>query len=101
MTAHPNRSRSTETVTIIRRRRGFTNVADTFRVTRNPDGADPYTETVETYWLPSGYTVARSVGGVLCIYDRDGVYCDIVEHSCGRPQLISSARDLPILKCAE
>lgn len=101
MTSHPNRNRSTEKVTLIRRRSGFTNKADTFHVTHDPDSADPYTEVAETYWLPSGYTVAQSVDGVLCIYDRNDVYCSIVEHRCGLPRLVSGARDMPILKCAE
>lgn len=101
MTNHPNRIRSTEKVTLTRHRSGFANVPDTFRVTRDPDGADPYTEVAETYWLPSGYTLAQSVAGVLCIYDRNDVYCSIVEHRCGLPRLVSGARDMPILKSAE
>lgn len=101
MTNHPNRNRSAEKVTLIRRRSGFANVVDTFSVTRDPDSADPYTEVAETYWLPSGYTVAQSVDGVLCIYDRNDVHCDIFEDLRGRPRLVSSAKDMPILKSAE
>lgn len=98
MTNHPNRARSTNKVTLIRRLSGFANVPDTFRVTVEPDSADPYTEIAETYWLPAGYSAAESAGGMLCIYDRDDVHCDIIEHSCGRPQLVSGAPDMPVLK---
>ncbi|MEO1419440.1 MAG: hypothetical protein AAFU66_00570 [Pseudomonadota bacterium] len=98
MTNHPNRGRGEQTVTLIRSRSGFANVPDTFRVTAGPDDFDDYNEQPETYWLPKGYEVAESSVGALCIYDSDGEYCEIMEHSSGRPQVFSGSRNMPVLK---
>lgn len=100
MTNHPNRGRSGQTVTLIRRSSGFVNISDTFRV---DDGSsiDDFSESVETYYLPVGYEVAASAGGILLIYDRRGVHCDIIPHGgTGRPQLWTDDRDAPVLKRA-
>lgn len=100
MTNHPNRKRSSDTtVTLIRRRSGFVNVADAFQVMMPGAWVDEYNEEVAEYYLPEGYKVAKSVYDELEIYGPNDKHCEIVEHRpTGRPQLVSSSREMPVLK---
>ena len=92
-------------VTIVRHRSGFSNVSDAFRISACIEDAqshlDPYTEAAERYYLPAGYSVSESAGGSLEIYDGDNDHCTIVQHSSGRPQLISARPNMPVLKLAD
>lgn len=96
MTNHPNRGRSDTQVTLIRYHSGFQNVADKFEVKQGTPYGDNWSE--ETYWLPNGYTVSSCAVGTLEIYDAKDNHCDVVEHNSGRPQLISVAPNMPVLK---
>jgi len=99
MSNHPNRRRSPgHTITLIRGRSGFANVADKFIVMQPGYVIDETYESIEVYYLPTGYTVAVSTSDQLCVYDACGAYCEIVQHDSGRPQLVSDSRDMPVLK---
>jgi len=100
MTNHPNRKRSSDIIVkLIRRRSGFVNVPDAFQVMEPGASVDEYNETTEEYYLPEGYQVAKSAFGELEIYDASNKHCEIVEHiPSGRPQLVSVAREMPVLK---
>jgi hypothetical protein len=89
MTNHPNRNPQKGTVTLVHGRSGFVNVPDSFSVYAPGAFVDEYNEDVATYVLPQGYTVAKTKFGELAIWDQRDQYCDIVQHSCGRPQLVS------------
>ena len=88
------------TVKLIRRRSGFANVPDAFQVMEPGAWIDEYNEEVQEYRLPEGYHVAKSNVGELEIYDPQNKHCEIVMHPTGRPQLASSARQMPVLKVA-
>jgi hypothetical protein len=99
MTNHPNRRRSPgHTVTLIRGRSGFANVADKFAVMQPGYVIDETYESIEVYYLPAGHTVAVNNAEQLCVYDARGTHCEIVQHNSGRPQLINDSRDTPVLK---
>ncbi len=46
----------------------------------------------KVYALPEGYTVEQSNGGTDEVYDENGMHCSIVNHSSGRPELVSVSR---------
>lgn len=88
-----------QTITLIRRRSGFANVRDGFRL----DAAGGYDESSgderETYALPSGYTVGVTVAEEPAIFDPTGTYCAILENPASRrPQLVGSSREMPVLE---
>ncbi len=80
---------SDQTVTLVRHHSGFDNVPDSFAVHVPGAWHDEYTEDLATYMLPAGYTVAETKYGELAIWDQRNQYCEIVQHTCGRPQLVS------------
>lgn len=49
------------------------------------------------YELPAGYEVAQGNDEQPHIYDPNGNPCDIVTHSSGRPQLVSTSNHHPVL----
>jgi len=79
---------------------GFRNIPNSYSLTdenvdetRGDEGAD--------YVLPDGYTVAEDNLGRPQIFDPQGERCAIVEHSSGRPQLVSSLHSArPVLDLA-
>jgi len=99
MTNHPNRGRSQDKVDLVRYFSGFANRPDRFEVYQGRVITDQRYD-VESYWLPPGYTVTESNGGTQEIYDDKGNHCEIIEHSSGRPQLISTMTHMPVLKRA-
>lgn len=103
MTNHPNRKRSSgQTVALIRTRSGFANVPDTFAVLEPGAAIDELTQETADYYLPAGYTVARSNLDTLEIYDPQGDHCEIVMvRGSRRPKLVSGASETPVLKQAE
>lgn len=100
MTNHPNRKRSSgNAITLVRRRSGFVNIDDSFEVLEPGRRIDEYNEQTEDYRLPDGYRVAQSNMQTLEIYEANGTHCAIVLHRpTGRPQLVSGAREMPVLK---
>lgn len=57
--------------------------------------------TVASWHLPAGYWIGETVMGEAAIFSADNQYCEITEHTSGRPQLITSAREMPVLEVAE
>lgn len=88
------------TIKLIRHHSGFANVSDSFQtVEPGFDAIDEFTESLAEYYLPEGYTVAKTTYDETAIFDPSDKYCDIVMHSSGRPQLIcGSNREMPVLK---
>ena len=89
------------TITLIRHHSGFVNVDDSFQ-TIEP-GFDPsideFTESLAEYYLPEGYTVAKTIMGETAIFDPADKHCKIIMHRpTDRPQLVSGAREMPVLK---
>lgn len=88
----------TDTVTLVHIRSGFVNVPDSFEVYEPGRVIDELREETDTWSLPDGYTVARAGNGALAIYDPHGTYCEIVQHSSGRLQLVSGyGKSAPVL----
>lgn len=87
------------TVTLLHIESGFANIPTRFVVV--DDDYEDYEDDCHvypvTYDLPDGYTIAMCTDHERRIFDSRGTYCDIVEHSCGRPQLISASRHMPVL----
>lgn len=102
MINHPNRKRSSDTtIKLVRRSSGFANVDDSFQMLEPgyEHAVDEFNEEIAEYYLPEGYTVAKTSLGETGIFDPADKYCDIVMHrSTGRPQLVSASRDMPVLK---
>lgn len=86
------------TVTLIRRHSGFANRPDAFQVAEEGARIDEYNEEIQEYLLPEGYQVAKNVFGEREIFDPQGKYCEIIQHPSGRPQLVSTATEMPVLK---
>lgn len=54
------------------------------------------------YTLPDGYSIGETVSGEKAIFDANDKHCEIVMHRSGRPQLVSLAREMPVLaECEE
>lgn len=66
----------------------------------NTEYYEGYDDGGMEYVLPEGYCVAMSQGGTEEIYDRRGKCCAIHEHNSGRPQLVSSSPEMPVLEFA-
>ena len=85
-------------VTLVRIRSGFANRPDAFEVFEAGRFIDELREETATYSLPPGYSVSRSNAGDLAIYDATEDHCEISMHSSGWPQLVSLAREMPVLQ---
>jgi hypothetical protein len=85
-----------QTVVITRFASGFANVPASFMV-GDHDKDDDSLVTAATYEVPAGFTVGTVEPGNPAIFDPHGHYCSIVEHPCGRPQLVASERSWPVL----
>lgn len=81
--------RPMDTVTLVRRRSGFDNVPDSFAVYVPGAWYDEYTEDLTAYALPPGYRVGKDQLDELQVWDQRDQCCEIVQHACGRPQLVS------------
>lgn len=92
----------TQTVSLIRNRSGFANVADSFSVAEAGIAIDELNQEVATYVLPDGFVVAPSNMMVREIYAPDGRHCEIIEHNgSGNPQLVfGDFHNMPVLRLA-
>ncbi len=82
---------------------GFANIPDDWQVATGPDDWQPDAgqSAPVRFALPEGYHVAMSAGGLPVIYDADGDWCEVIAHDSGRPQIVSTAQAMPILREAE
>ena len=55
----------------------------------------------QNYVLPDGYTLGAIWGGLSAVFDTNDNYCELVMHSCGRPQLVSGDVKMPVLSLAD
>ena len=79
---------------------GFSNVPATYKVGDHDDGSS-HLVSCASYILPAGYRIGETQLGEPAIYDDAGRHHEIVEHSSGRPQLVSSRREMPVLARSE
>jgi hypothetical protein len=80
------------TVTITETKSGFANQPSSYQVGDHYDDTTHLSCLPVTYDLPPGYRVAESNRGTMEIYDSSGAHCEIVRHSSGLLQLMSSQR---------
>lgn len=84
------------TVLLTKTRSGFVNVPASFRIGHHDDGSSSLVSCAE-YALPEGYRLAKTTMDEDAIFDASNRYCEIIEHSSGRPKLVSGAREMPVL----
>lgn len=90
------------TIKLYRLHSGFANISNAFSLDcRDCDEYHGDDSHGEEYLLPEGYSIGRMQCGELAIYDASNDACEIIEHECGRPQLISRNRKMPVLKRGE
>lgn len=86
------------TVTITKTKSGFSNGHPFYQIGNHYDDTSSLSCLPVTYGLPEGYYVAECQAGTLEIYSANNQHCSIVEHSSGHPQLVTSGREMPVLK---
>ena len=86
-----------QTVTITKIRSGFADVPATFLI-GDVDDASSSLVSSATYVLPEGYSLGRNSRNEEMIFAPSGWGCEIVEHSSGKPQIISGhPHSMPVL----
>lgn len=85
------------TVTLTKIRSGFDNVPANFLVGDHNDETSSLV-TAAAYVLPEGYSVGRNSLDEEMIFAPNGWGCEIVEHTSGKPQLVSGdLHSMPVL----
>lgn len=88
------------TITLYRVHGGFANVPGGWSL--DPTHADEYRgDYSATFRLPEGYSLGEANGGGTAVFDPTGHYCHIERHVSGRPQLVGSVRQMPVLEHAD
>lgn len=84
------------TVTLYKIHSGFVNKPASFELEAalaNESNGD----FAAQYALPAGYSVGENTIGSPMIFDPRGQGCELVEHTSGRPQLVSGLPTMPVL----